>query len=188
MESCPRDSLFPWPWMKFKGKPQILIHSHVWMEEWQRHDVQEPEGSKDCCNSSLPSIGQRRPDGKPLRMALYLGEKPLSCPGDLNSLRRLSDMDNLSNTPTEELTAGLGLQGRPRYKLMKGNHTSYAFGRVNHACTLAYVFFQFSNDSKQTQIYISIFSSPQLDSDPVWRLHGLLPMVKLVCGTSIALS
>ena len=56
---------------------------------------------------------------------------------------------------------------------------SCAFGIVYHACILAYVFFQFSNDSKQTQIYISIFSSPHFDSDPVWRLHGLLPVISL---------
>lgn len=72
--------------------------------------------------------------------------------------------------------------------MIKGDNKSYAFGIFYHVCILAYVSFQFSNDSKQTQIYISIFSSPQFDSDPVWRLHGLLPVIKLVCGISIALS
>lgn len=45
------DSLFPWPWMEFKEKPQTL-NSHIWMEKWQRHGVKEPEGWKDChpCN------------------------------------------------------------------------------------------------------------------------------------------
>ena len=65
---------------------------------------------------------------------------------------------------------------------------SSAFGRCYQPWSRPYVFFQFSNDSKQTQIYISIFSSPQLDSDPVWRLRGLLPRMKLVCGLSVALS
>lgn len=97
-------------------------------------------------------------------------------------------MEDLSDIPTEKPTVRVRLWGRPRCKVTAGNHKSYASGIFYHAHILAYVFFQFSNDSKQTQIYISIFSSPQFDSDPVWRLNGLLPMVKLVCGTSIALS
>lgn len=176
MQPCPRGLLVPLAWDENHEEARDS-HSHIW------------KSSKDMALRSLrdgrmaaviPAIRTC------LRMVWYLEEKPPSHPDDLSSLQGLSDPEDLSNIPTKKPTARVGAVGQTQ--VTTGNHTRDAFGIFYHACILAYVFSQFSNDSKQTQIYISIFSSPQFDSDPVWRLPGFLPMVKLVCGTSIALS
>ena len=124
------------------------------------------------------------------QLASGASAQPLGVDDSIASISSLGSFKSLPRLQTQRLASCFhwGAKNGAGGAGPTDTQVSSDFGRCYQACTRAYVFFQFSNDSKQTQIYISIFSGPQFDSDPVWRLRGLLPRMKLVCGLSVALS